>query len=194
MIPNLNDTELQQSSKQMDHFSEEIYNYLYGQLISRMAYYLVLGIVVVFGPFLGMLMVLFERFGADSQKRTIINRLCSFVFINISIMSFTWSTLRILRDNFGLLTSKIFDPLAIIYLWLSLSTSLFITEITVFRFLYIVVWRRMKVINDEFWTTVLSKSTYLTVFYVSVMCYVLGGPGSFHTGQIVNVMPPQNNW
>ena len=99
----------------MDHFSEEIYNYLYGQLISRMAYYLVLGIVVVFGPFLGMLMVLFERFGADSQKRTIINRLCSFVFINISIMSFTWSTLRILRDNFGLLTSKLFDPLAIIY-------------------------------------------------------------------------------
>ena len=130
----MNDTELQQSSKQMDHFSEEIYNYLYGQLISRMAYYLVLGIVVVFGPFLGMLMVLFERFGADSQKRTIINRHCSFVFINISIMSFTWSTLRILRDNFGLLTSKLFDPLAIIYLWLSLSTSLFITEITVFRF------------------------------------------------------------
>ena len=79
-------------------------------------------------------------------------------------------------------------------MWLDLSTPVFISEITVFRFLYIVVWRRMKVINDEFWTTVLSKSTYLIIFYISLMCYVLGGPGSYDTGQIVNVMPLQNSW
>ena len=171
-----NDTEVHQLSKEIDNFSHEIYNYLYGDLIPRASYYLILGVIIVFGPLLGITMVLFERFGADSQKRTIINRLCSFVFINVSIMSFTWCTLRILRDNFGLLTSKLFEYISIILMWLDISTLLFITEITVFRFLYIVVWRRMKVINDEFWTTVLSKSTYLVVFYLSMVCYVLNGP------------------
>ena len=194
MITNLNDTELHQLSKQMDQFSNEIYNYVYGDLGFRISYYLVLCIVVLFGPLLSMTMVLFERFGAYSQKRTIINRLCSVVFINVSIRSFTWSTLRILRDNFGLLTSKFFDPLSIIVLLLDLSTPVFFTEITVVRFLYIVVWRRMKVVNDEFWTTVLSKSTYLIIFYISLMCYVLGGPRPDDAGQIVNVRPTQNNW
>ena len=175
------------------NFSHEIYNYLYGDLIPRASYYLILGVIIVFGPLLGITMVLFERFGADSQKRTIINRLCSFVFINVSIMSFTWCTLRILRDNFGLLTSKLFEYISIILMWLDISTLLFITEITVFRFLYIVVWRRMKVINDEFWTTVLSKSTYLVVFYLSMVCYVLNGP-RYDSGEIVNVLPLQNNW
>ena len=188
-----NDTEVHQLSKEIDHFSHEIYNYLYGDLIPRASYYLILGVIIVFGPLLGITMVLFERFGADSQKRTIINRLCSFVFINVSIMSFTWCTLRILRDNFGLLTSKLFEYISIILMWLDISTLLFITEITVFRFLYIVVWRRMKVINDEFWTTVLSKSTYLVVFYLSLVCYVVNGP-SYDSGEIVNVLPLQNNW
>ena len=140
MITNMNDTELHQLSKQMEQFSNEIYNYLYGESVLRISYYLVLGIVAVFGPLLSMTMVLFERFGADSQKRTIINRLCSFVFINISIRSFTWSTLRILRDNFGLLTSKLFDPLALICMWLGLSIPVFITQITVFRFLYLLLF------------------------------------------------------
>ena len=96
--------------------SEEIYNYLYGDWLSRTFYFFVIGVVLTLGPVLGTTMVLFERFGADSQKRTIINRLCSFIFINASIKSFSWGVLRILRDSLGLLNLKLFYPRVLSFL------------------------------------------------------------------------------
>ena len=187
-----NGTGLNQSLIQLTLLSEQTYNYLYGDWLSRTLYLLLVVIILIFGPLFGTTMVLFERFGADSQKRTIINRLCSFVFINVSIVSFTWSLLRILRDNFGLLSSKLLEPIFILNMWLDLSSNLFITQITVMRFLYIVIWKQMKVINDEFWTSVLSKSSYLIIFYISLMHHVLGGPG-YDQGQFIHVMSPRNS-
>ena len=169
--------------------SEEIYNYLYGDWLSRTFYFFVIGVVLTLGPVLGTTMVLFERFGADSQKRTIINRLCSFIFINASIKSFSWGVLRILRDKLGLLNLKLFYPISIMAMVLELSIALFITEITIFRFLYIVVWKRMKVINDEFWTIVLAASTYLVTFYIILMYHMIGGEG-YDAGQLIVVMTP----
>ena len=188
---NNNTTNPEQSIKQIEMIAEEVYNYLYGDLIYRVFYFFVIGVVLIFGPILCTTMVLFEQFGADSQKRNILNRLCSYVFVNASILSFLWSLLRILRDSFGLLNWNLFYPISIIFGWLNLSCIMFITEITVFRFFYIVVWKRMKVIDDEFWTSVASKSTYLAIFYIILLYHVMGGKG-YDTGQFILVMTPQD--
>ena len=186
-----NDTEIHESIQQMEQLSKEMYDYIYGDWLSHSLYLVDIVTVLILGPIFGMTLALFERFGADSQKRTMINRLFSFTLINFSILSFGWGILRLLRDRLGLLSTKLYSPLSIIYMWLDLSSGLLITEITVIRFLYIVVWKRMKVINDEFWTSVVSISTYLITFYIILMHHIIGDHG-LDTGKLILVFSPHH--
>ena len=155
------------NSGEVNSSSINVYQYLYGDTLSCIIYYAVIVLVLVVGPLLCTGIVLYERFGADSHKRTILNRLSSFFFINFAIQSIIWSILRILRDTIGLLPSHLVTPILAFSHNLSLSSLLFITEVTVLRFMFIVVWKRMKAINDEFWGAMCFVSTHMiSMFFV----------------------------
>ena len=161
-------------SVECDSDSNAVYAYLYGDVTSYIMYYAVIVVSVIVVPLLCISIVLYERFGADTQKRTILNRILSCTLSNIAILSFFWGLLRILRDALGLL-----PPLPITWLHfftksIAYSTILFTSELAMFRFLFIVVWKRMKAINDEFWMSVLAMSTYFIAFYTILIGYLIG--------------------
>ena len=170
---------------EMDQTSNTIYEYLYGDVVPRISYYIVLVLILFVGTLLSISIVLYEHFGADSQKRTIINRLCSLIFSNIAINSCVWSVLRILRDIFGLLPTYITTWALFVLKTLNMSSVLFATELIIFRFLYIVIWKRMKTINDEFWIRVLAMSTYLIASLHCLASFLLGHP--FTLADIIDV-------
>ena len=165
-------------SEEMEKITIAIYEYLYkANFASSVFYYILLLIILIFGPFLCVTIVVYENFGSDRQKRTIINRLSSHVFSNIAINSFIWSILRIIRDNVGLLSHSLAASINSISAVVWISSTFFITELVIFRFLYIVVWRRMKEINDEFWHYILLLSNILISITFAVGNYLCG-----HTG------------
>ena len=152
----------------------DTYEYIYGDIASCIWYYTVLVLSLTVGPLLCITIVLYEHFGADSQKRTIINRLVSVIFSNMAINSIIWGLLRILRDAFGLLHFPLVAWILFFHKSIQLSTILFSTALSIVRFLYIVIWKRMKPINDEFWMRVLAMSTYLIAFYVLLVASFYG--------------------
>ena len=156
-------------STECDSDSNAIYEYLYGDVTSYTMYYAVLVVSLIVAPLLCISIVLYENFGADRQKRTILNRILSFILSNLAILSFFWSLLRILRDATGLLPSRSVSWLLFFWKSIGYSTLLFASELAIFRFLFIVVWKRMKAINDEFWMSVLAMSTYLIAFYTLLL-------------------------
>ena len=165
-------------SEEMEKITIAIYEYLYkANFASSLFYYILLLIILIFGPFLCVTIVVYENFGSDRQKRTIINRLSSHVFSNIAINSFIWSILRIIRDNVGLLSHSLAASINSISAVVWISSTLFITELVIFRFLYIVVWRRMKEINDEFWHYILLLSNILISITFAVGNYLCGNTG-----------------
>ena len=166
----LNVTNLEMSTS-----SVKMYEYMYDSHLSYLIYCSAIVLILVVGPLLCLTIVLYERYGGDRQKRTIINRLCSLIFTNIALQSCIWSILRIMRDMFGLLPAHITKPVALISGIVKLSTLFFVTELTLFRFLYIVVWRRMKTIEDNFWDFVLTISTYLVALYFVLTLNLFGG-------------------
>ena len=79
-----------------------IYEYIYGDFPSRVSYYIVIFLIVTVGSFLSLTIVIYENFGADPMKRTIINRLDSFIFSNLVITFWIWGVFRILRDLYDI--------------------------------------------------------------------------------------------
>ena len=180
----------EQSIKQIEMIAEEVYNYLYGDLIYRVFYFFVIGVVLIFGPILCTTMVLFEQFGADSQKRNILNRLCSYVrqcqhFI-ISLESLKNSQRQLWLVKLETILSHIN------HIRVAESELCHVHHRNYgISILVHCIWKRMKVINDEFWTSVASKSTYLAIFYIILLYHVMGGKG-YDTGQFILVMTPQD--
>ena len=166
--------EVDSISVECESISNTVYEYMYGDVASYIMYYMFIVLSLTVCPLLCISIVLYEHFGADRQKRTILNRILSCTLSNIAILSFFWGLLRILRDALGLL-----PPLPITWLHfftksIAYSTILFTSELAMFRFLFIVVWKRMKAINDEFWMTVLAMSTYLIAFYSILTAHFIG--------------------
>ena len=174
------------SNSEMDTSVIKIYEYMYDNQLSYILYYGVLILILVVGPLLCFTIVNYERFGADRQKRTIINRLCSLIFTNIALQSCIWSMLRIMRDMFGLLPPHITKTVALISNTVEMSTLFFVTELTIFRFLYIVVWRRMKTIEDDFWNFVLTISTFVVAVNFVIALH-LCGDHTYDMGSIVDI-------
>ena len=164
--------------EEIEKITIAIYEYLYkANFACSLFYYILLLIILTFGPFLCVTIVVYENFGSDRQKRTIINRLSSHVFSNIAINSFIWSILRIIRDNVGLLSHSLAASINSFSAVVWISSTFFITELVIFRFLYIVVWRRMKEINDEFWHYILLLSNILISITFAVGNYLCGNTG-----------------
>ena len=163
-----------------------IYEYMYGDDISYAIYYSALVLILVVGPVLCLTIVLYEHYGGDRQKRTIINRLASLIFTNIALQSCIWSILRIMRDMFGLLPTNMTTVAAMFAVTVQISSLFFVTELTIFRFLYIVVWRRMKTIEDDFWNFVLTVSTALVSVYY-VLAFYICGDKNYDMGYITDI-------
>ena len=156
----------------LNNEANAIYDYIYGNLVAQICYLILITLSLLGGPLLSVPIVLYERFGADAQKRTIMNRLVSMSFSNLTIVHLLWGILRLVRHFYGLLPSIFTSTVFYFRNWLFVSTILCYNQMTIFRFLYIVIWRRMKVINDEFWITILGMSTYLIAFVSCVTMYL----------------------
>ena len=159
---------------------------MYGNITLCVTYYFGLALVLILGPLLSLTIVFYERFGADRQKRTIINRLLSIIFIHIAMQSCIWSVFRLVRGTVGLLEDDSIVLIIMLSQVLMMSSLFFSTEVTILRFLYIVVWRRMKTINDDFWNVVLMISTYAISVFYSISTCLLGGP-SYNTEKITDI-------
>ena len=180
-------------SEEMEAITIAVYEYLYNTNFAFVLfYYVLLLIILIVGPFLCVTIVLYENFGSDRQKRTIINRLSSHAFLNIAISSFIWSIIRIIRDNVGLLSHSLAESITIISVVVWISATFFITEMVIFRFLYIVVWRRMKEINDEFWHYILLLSNILISITFAIGNYLCGHSG-YDKMSMIDVFQKSNN-
>lgn len=145
--------------KMLDNGADMFYNYLYGNLEGKLALYSSLFLSMIVGPALVIGIILYENFGGDRQKRTIMNRLLSWMLANLALFSILNGILRVVRDCYGLIP---FD----IMLWCNFAASflkvnmvVFYNVLSIVRYLYIVVWKRMKVIDDDFWCVISVLST-----------------------------------
>ena len=78
--------------------TELLYQYLYGDVSGKIVLYSNIVISSLVGPILMIGIVIFEMFGGDSQKRTIVNRLLSALLINTAIWSFLSGIIKTSRD------------------------------------------------------------------------------------------------
>ena len=102
------------------------------------------------------------------------------------MQSCIWSVLRLVRGTVGLLEDGSILLIIMFSQVLTSSSLFFSTELTILRFLYIVVWKRMKTINDDFWNFVLMMSTYgFSVFYSTSTCFV--GGHSYNADKITDI-------
>ena len=169
-----------------------IYDYIYGDFPSRVSYYIAIFLIVTVGSFLSLTIVIYESFGADPMKRTIISRLHSLIFSNLVITFWIWGLFRILRDLYGLLPSEKLTFVLCITQSIGVSSVLFTTERTIFQFLYIVIWKSVRQINDEFWVKFLAVSSYSVAFFSCSIAHFCGRGSSWDQGQIIDIKDKEN--
>ena len=148
---------------------EEYHIYLYGAVLSKVWFYLSHFIVAFIGPCMSIGIVLYEIFGGDRQKRNIMNQLLSGFIITCFIPNTICSMCKIWLDLFGLIDERIMCCLIAFCYFVVLLGIAFVNELTIIRFMYIVVWKRVKVINDQFWFPVLSVSNVTIPTCTTVM-------------------------
>ena len=154
--------------------TELLYQYLYGDVSGKMVLYSNIVVSSLVGPILMIGIVIFEIYGGDSQKRTIVNRLLSALLINTAIWGFLLGIIKTSRDIIGLLDFNF-------ALLLQLSAKLFLNAayifynvLTIIRYLFIVVWKRMRGFQDKFWSSFFYLSAYILSFWFDIV-YVMGG-------------------
>ena len=154
--------------------AELLYESLYGGTQGKILLYWSIFQFSFVGPVLMFGIVIFEMFGGDSQKRTIINRLLSAILINTAIWSILGGVVRIVRDTCGLidLDLALFFRLSLIFL--RTSIYIFYNLLTISRFLFIVVWKRMRGVQDKFWMLFLTITTYLISFLFVGLIWLSG--------------------
>ena len=151
-----------------------LYEHIYGTTERKILLYISLFLVYVVGPLLALGIVLYENFGSDRQKRTIVNRLLSFGVGNIAVYCVLSGTFRVIRDVCGLLDYRMMVWINSFTLIFKLSGVFFYTEMTICRFLFIVVWKRIKVMDDDFFMRVLGLSTYTITIILPSFAIPLG--------------------
>ena len=142
---------------------------LYGGTWGKIGYYFMIFICHVVGPILLLGIVIFETFGGDPQKRNVINRLMSLCCANMILVMSVNGVFRVWRDLFGLIDVQIMiwiDWAGQIFIG---SVTFFLNEMTILRYLYIVVWKRMRGFDDRFWTLFLLILTYSWAFCLATI-------------------------
>ena len=151
---------------------EKLHDEMYGSLGSKIGYYILLIISHIIAPVLLAGMIAYEKRGGDPQKRNIINRLQSIGIINQILFTLIVGLVRVWREVFGLIDLDVMiwiDWFACILLY-----NLIITfdEMTIIQFFYIVVWKRVKRIDDEFWACSISVMTTGVSIWLSFAVHI----------------------
>ena len=145
---------------------ERRHEYLYGSPSAKITRFFFMFINQVVGTFLLASIIAYEKRGGDPQKRNIINRLQSILFENMIFVKSVIGLVKLSREVFGLID---FSVMIWFECFLSMgiyNIMLLFIEIAVIQFMYIVVWKRMKQINDEFWSFYLNITTSCLSFWL----------------------------
>ena len=158
--------------EEIENKSEILYNYLYGDTPGKIVLYSNILLTSVIGPILMSGIVVYEIFGGDSQKRTIVNRLLSGLLVNMAILGLIGGINRTARDCFGLLDYNLALFLRLLIIFFKNTAFVFYNLLTLFRYLFIVVWKRMRGVQDKFWFLVFCLSAYtISLWYIVVLLY-----------------------
>ena len=131
----------------------------YSATLSKTAYAFILFMTHVIGPILLSGIIIFEKKGGDPQKRNIINRLLSLALTNQIIYTTLVGTSKICREIFGLISFETMIWVEFLgYIALN-NVLLFLNEMTIMKYLNIIVWKRVKGLNDSFWESVMCSVT-----------------------------------
>ena len=168
-----------------DFFLNKLNNDLYGSTEAKIGFGFMMGINHVIGPILVLGIVLFETNGGDSQKRNIINRLQSIALINLMIFTFLLGGCKIWRQAVGLIqfnTMKILESVGYV---ICINIILLMDEMTILKYLHIIVWKRVKGLNDGFLAFFCALTTLLwslTVTFVDHLPFAMQN-GTMHLYQ-----------
>ena len=169
-----NDTQNAENADDLYLKNEILYEYLYGDFEGKIILYITIFFIFLIGPILMIGIVIFEMFGGDSQKRTIINRLLSGFLGNVAVFGFMTGVSRIIRDSYGLVDSRLGMCIQFTRMGLKNAMYLYYSSMTIWRFLFIVVWKRMKGVQDNFFSTFITLSIYVFCVWGNVGKIVVG--------------------
>ena len=110
-----------------------------------------------------------KAFGGDPQKRNVINRLLSLCCTNAILLSSLVGSCRVWRELFGLIDVQAMTWIEGVGQILLTSVLFFVNEMTILRFLYIVVWKHVVVFDDRFWTLFLTLVTYSWALCLTIL-------------------------
>ena len=145
---------------------ERRHEYLYGSPSAKIAQFFLMFINQVVGTILLAGIIAYEKRGGDPQKRNIINRLQSILFENMIVVKTVIGVGKLSREIFGLVDFSFMIWLEFVIGIALYNITLIFIEIAVIQFMYIVVWKRMKQINDEFWSFYLNVTTSCLSFWL----------------------------
>ena len=161
-------------TEEIENKTELLYDFLYGDTSGKIILYSNIVLCSLIGPILMLGIVAFEMFGGDSQKRTIVNRLLSAVLINISIIGVIAGFTRVIRDVDGLIDFKLAMFLTLSTKFLRNAAIMLYNVLTIFRFLFIVVWKRMTGVHDKFWFYFIWCTAYLLSLWFIIVLVSIG--------------------
>ena len=155
----------------LERFHEE----LFGGPTASFLYILLLIVNHVIGPLLLGGIIAYERYGGDPQKRNIINRLQSFGLANLTMCTIIQGIVRIAREIFGLIDFDVMIWMECLFCLFLCNAIFLFSEMSIFQFLYIVVWKRVKTLNDEFLACFLIGTTNAVSVWVVLVDHLPHG-------------------
>ena len=151
---------------------ERFYEELFSDQTSKLSQIILLIVTHIIGPIFLSGIIAYEKYGGDPQKRNIINRLQSLGIASLIIASEIHGTVIILRETFGLIDLSIIIWIECLFCMFVCNALLFFAEMSVIHLLYIVVWKRVKSIDDEFWACFLISTTSVVSFWVTIVDHI----------------------
>ena len=148
---------------------ERLYDYMYGSMMGKISYILLLLLTYILGPLLLLGIIAFEKRGGDPQKRNIINRLQSIGISSQIIFTITIGLVRSWREIFGLIDFDVMIWIECFAYTALLNCILIFDQMAIIQFMYIILWKRVKGIDDEFWALFLGLSTASVSFWMSIL-------------------------
>ena len=132
------------------------------------------------GNVLLLSIVHYEKFGRDSQKRSLPDRILSFNFILGGFFSVIHSTIVFVRTLFGPVGNAITH---LRYYTISSMSSIIygFTETMLFRCIMIFSWKHYAMVNDEFFATFLNIFNVMIGQMISIV-RLFSGDFFFHKG------------
>ncbi len=130
---------------------------------------------LVFGNLLYLLIIDFEHYGGDPKKRTVINRLSSFMCWNLMAHIFIPSSVA----QYHLIFGPVGNTLGTIHIAtrviLGLNCFLSIAEQMIIKCLMVFKWKSVSIICDEYFGIFLSLFNTITSLIFTISLVFLGG-------------------